>query len=108
VASVITSIIPLSIHLGKNPKDVDASRQMLAMFNNKLYQARDAYYTSVTLGMVQGCNGASLMLGYTNPWAVLVWKQCEAAPIAVQGLYDMALSLMVDVPFAKCMCVDAA
>lgn len=26
----------------------------------------------------------------------------------IQGVYDMVLSLMVDVPFAKCMCVDAA
>ena len=48
------------------------------------------------------------MLGYTNPWAILVRKQCEAVPIAIQGVYDMAMSLMVDVPFAKCICVDAA
>jgi hypothetical protein len=108
VASIVTGIIPLSIRLGKNPKDMDASRQMLAMFNNKLYQARDAYYASVTLGMVQGCNGIALMLGYTNLWAVLVRKQCESAPIAVQGVYDLVLSILVDVPFAKCMCVDAA
>jgi len=108
VASIVTGIIPLSIRLTKNPRDVDAGRQMLAMFNDKLYKARDAYYAAITLGMVQGCNGISLMLGYTNPWAVLVRKQCESAPIAVQGVYDMALSLLVDVPFAKCMCVDAA
>lgn len=107
VASVISGIIPLSIRLSKNPNDKDAAREMLAMFNNKLYQARDAYYASITLGMVQGCNGVALMLGYTNPWAVLVRKQCESAPIAVQGVYDLVLSLMVDVPFAKCICVDA-
>lgn len=53
VASVITGIIPLSIRLGKNPKDMDAAREMLSMLNNKLYQARDAYYASITLGMVQ-------------------------------------------------------
>lgn len=107
-ASVITGIIPLSIRLGKNSRDVDAAREMVAMLNNKLYQARDAYYASITLGMVQGCNGLALMLGYTNPWAILLRKQCEASPIAAQGVYDLALSLMVDVPFAKCMCVDAA
>ena len=56
----------------------------------------------------QGCNAVALMLGYTNPWAILIRKQCEAVPIAVQGVYDMAMSLLVDVPFAKCICVDAA
>lgn len=55
-----------------------------------------------------GCNGLALMLGYTNPWATLLRKQCEATPVAVQGVYDLALALLVDVPFAKCMCVDAA
>jgi len=108
LASSISGIIPLSIRLGKNPKDKDAARQMVAMLNNKLYQTRDAYYASITLGMVQGCNGLALMLGYTNPWAVLLRKQCEAAPMAWQGVYDLAMSLLVDVPFAKCMCVDAA
>lgn len=53
VASVISGIIPLSIRLTKNRNDVDAGREMLAMLNNKLYQARDAYYASITLGMVQ-------------------------------------------------------
>lgn len=48
------------------------------------------------------------MLGYSNPWATLLRKQCEASPVAIQGLYDLVLSLLVDVPFAKCMCVDAA
>ena len=48
------------------------------------------------------------MLGYTNPWATLLRKQCEAYPVMIQGVYDLALSLLVDVPFAKCMCVDAA
>jgi hypothetical protein len=39
--------------MGKNPKDVGAAREMLVMLNNKLYQARDAYYASITIGMVQ-------------------------------------------------------
>ena len=67
VASVISGIIPLSIRLDRNSNDKDAAREMLAMLNNKFYQARDVYYSSITLGMVQGCNGIALMLGYTNP-----------------------------------------
>ena len=40
------------------------------------------------------------MLGCTNPWANLLRKQCEAAPVMTQGVYDVVLSLLVDVPFA--------
>lgn len=47
------------------------------------------------------------MLGYSNPWALWVRKQCEIAPLAIQGVYDLALSMLVDVPFAKCICVDS-
>jgi hypothetical protein len=56
----------------------------------------------------QACNGVALMLGYNNPWALWLRKQCEATPVAVQGLYDLIMSMMVDVPFAKCICVDAS
>ena len=55
IASVISGLIPLSIRLGKNPGDTQAGREMLAMLNNKMYQAREAYYASITLGMVQVC-----------------------------------------------------
>lgn len=48
------------------------------------------------------------MLGYTNPWEIMIRKQCKSVPIAVQGVYDLVMSLLVDVPFAKCICVDAA
>ena len=53
LASAVAGVIPLSIRMAKNPSDVSARREMLAMFTNKLYQARDAYYASITLGMVQ-------------------------------------------------------
>lgn len=58
--------------------------------------------------MLQGCNGLSLMIGFTNPWAILVRKQCEAGPVAMQGVYELVMSIAIDVPFAKCACVDAA
>jgi hypothetical protein len=47
------------------------------------------------------------MLGYSNPWAIWVRKQCELTPFAIQGVYDLAIAMIVDVPFAKCICVDA-
>jgi hypothetical protein len=108
VASVVSASIPLSIRLTKDGRDKEAGREMLALLYDKMYQAKEVYHASITLGMVQGCNGISLMLGYTNPWAIFVRKQCEASPIAVQGMYDLVMSMLVDVPISKCMCVDAA
>jgi len=63
ITLVISGIIPLSIRLGRNSNDKDTAQEMLAMLNNKFYQARDVYYSSITLGMVQGCNCITLMLG---------------------------------------------
>lgn len=60
------------------------------------------------MGMLQSCAGLSLMIGYTNPWAILLRKQCETSAIALQGVMDLFLALIIDVPFAKCLCVDAA
>ena len=86
VASMISGIIPLAIRARQDSGDTQAKREMLAMFSNKMYQARDAYYASITLGMVSGCNGVALMMGYSNPGAILVRKQCEASALAVQGV----------------------
>jgi hypothetical protein len=38
----------------------------------------------------------------------MVRKQCEAAPLLMQGILDLILSVLVEVPFTKCICVDAA
>lgn len=56
---------------------------------------------------MQGCSGISLMLGYSNPWAIWIRKQCEITPVAIQGVYDLAIAMIVDIPFAKCICVDS-
>ena len=47
------------------------------------------------------------MIGFDNPWAVLLRKQCEAVPLSLIGVYDLLLAVAVDVPIAKCMCIDA-
>jgi hypothetical protein len=56
---------------------------------------------------VQGCSGLSLMIGFDNLWAVLIWKQCEAVPLSLIGVYDLVLAVAVDVSIKKCMCIDA-
>jgi hypothetical protein len=47
------------------------------------------------------------MIGFDNPWAVLLRKQCESVPLSLMGLYNLVLAVVVDVPIAKCMCIDA-
>ena len=34
-------------------------------------------------------------------------KQCEVTPTAIQSLLEASLAILVNVPFAKCVCVDA-
>ena len=53
VTSIVADIIPLAIRATKDSRDKEAIREILAVFNNKLYQARDAYYGAITLGMIQ-------------------------------------------------------
>jgi hypothetical protein len=47
------------------------------------------------------------MIGFDNQWAVLLRKQCEAVPLSLLGLYNLVLAVAIDVPVAKCMCIDA-
>jgi hypothetical protein len=107
ITSCITRLIPLMIRIDKN-NDMRAVREILQILTGQLYDARNGYYNAITKGSLQGCSGVSLMMGYSNPWAVLLRKQCEAVPLAFQGFMDLGLSILVEVPFTKCICVDAA
>lgn len=85
VTGVIVDLIPLFIRVQQSDgRDIDATREILFILNNHFYNAREGYYSSVTLGMLQGCNALSLIVGYDNPWAVLLRKQCESLPISIQ------------------------
>jgi hypothetical protein len=53
VTGCISDIIPLSIRIQRNNRDTDAVRELVTLFMNRLYQARDAYYQSVTIGVLQ-------------------------------------------------------
>ena len=64
VSSIVSSIIPLAIRATKNSKDREAVREIVAMLNNRFYQARDAYYSSITLGMIQVRQSASGNVGW--------------------------------------------
>lgn len=53
ITSIVSDIIPLAIRASKESRDKEVVREILAVFNNKLYQAREAYYGAITLGMMQ-------------------------------------------------------
>ena len=53
IATTISDILPLAVKAGKDSRNKEVIRQILAVLNNKIYQARDAYYGSITLGMIQ-------------------------------------------------------
>lgn len=108
VTGAIADVIPLAVRVDRDSRDTQAVRGILYAFTNRLYESRQEYYAGITLGMLQGCSGISLMLGYSNPWATLLRKQCEATAVAMQGVFDVFLAILIDVPFAKCLCVDAA
>jgi hypothetical protein len=106
VTGCIVDIIPLALRVDRYG-DQEAGRELVALFINRLFQARDGYYQSVTQGILQGCSGLSLMIGFDNPWAVLIRRQCEAVPLSLVGIYDLVLAIAGEVPVAKCLCVDA-
>jgi hypothetical protein len=53
VVGCITDIIPLAIRVDRNPSDIDAIRALLLLFMNRVFQARDAYYQSITQGVMK-------------------------------------------------------
>lgn len=108
IVGSISEIMPLLIRTEDSQIARENTREILQVLTNRFYDAREAFHNSITLGGLQACNGLSLILGYTNPWAMLIRKQCQLAPLLLQGIYDIAASVIIDVPFAKCICVDAA
>lgn len=85
-----------------------SASRIATMLTSRLFDMRDAFYQTVTLGSMQGCNALSLMIGFNNPIAILLRKQCEAGILGSQGVLDLFLAMTVTVPFVKCVCVDAA
>ena len=53
VTGCIADIIPLYVRIQRNTRDADAARALVALFMNSLFQARDAHYQSVTIGVLQ-------------------------------------------------------
>lgn len=75
--------------------------------SNHLFDSRKDFDTLVLRSMHRGCSGLSLMMGYSNPWAVFVRKQCETIPAGINGTLTAFLSVTVVIPFVECICVAA-
>jgi hypothetical protein len=106
VAGCVADIIPLSVRIDKFG-DKQAARDLIMVFVSRLYEFRKSYSKSISRSTLAACHGLSLMVGYDNPWAKLLRNQCEAVPIGIDGLMGLVSAIAVEVPVAKCLCVDA-
>lgn len=48
-----------------------------------------------------------MMIGYSNPIATVLRKQCEASAYFGEGILNAGMSMLVEVPLVKCLCVDS-
>jgi hypothetical protein len=87
VTGSLADVIPLAIRLQRDKGDTLATREILQVLTNNLYESRDRYENLITRSLLQGCSGLSLIMGYTSPWAVLLRKQCEASAVAIQVIH---------------------
>jgi hypothetical protein len=92
IASTISDVIPLAIRINRDKNDNTATKELLRILTNKLYESKERYYNGITMSLMQGCSGLSLMLGYSGPWASLLRMQCEASALAIQVIFVPSLS----------------
>lgn len=103
VAGWVSRILPIAIE-GRGGAPSVAIRVAHVM-GNHLLDSRGDFDRLVLLTMRQGCSGMSLMIGFTNPWARFVRKQCETVPDALNGTLNILVATTVVVPFVHCVCV---
>lgn len=106
VSGWVSKILP--ILLGASSISAPSvAREILHVMSNHLFDSRKDFETLVIQSMHRGCSGMSLMMGYSNPWAVFVRKQCETIPAGINGTLTVLLSVTVVIPFVECICVGA-
>jgi hypothetical protein len=84
------------------------SAQLWRQFLSAVYDLRPYFKTSVSDRASAACLGIEQMFGGYNPWGRLVYHQCMAAPILMEGLMDLFVGIFIDVPTIKCVCKDSA
>ena len=105
-----TSLVKIVVTIAQNVllnQPVGAGRAWRIVVNT-LDEMRGDFEGDVVDNLRQSCAGISLMMGLTNPWAVLVYQQCIAANTAVAAGVDLTLSVFNLAPFAQCMCSGSA
>ena len=75
---------------------------------NALYDLQAEFDSTVVARSQLGCAGLRLMFGLDNPWARLVYHQCAAAAELYGNLFQLAMTIVVDVPMVVCVCKDSA
>lgn len=105
VAGWVARLLPLAMRGGKPSELV---LEALHITRDSIVDSRGDFDRLVLSTMLQGCSGLSLMLGFSNPWALYIRRQCETVPHAVNGTLSVLLLTTAVIPFVQCMCVPAA
>lgn len=84
------------------------SMLLFRQFLSAVYDLRPYFKTSVSDRAGAACLGIEQMFGGYNPWGRLVYHQCMAAPILMEGMLDLFVGIFIDVPTIKCVCKDSA
>ena len=90
ITGAISDAIPIAIRINRDksagirPQDSTATRELIRVLINRLYESKVNYRKDITDSLMQGCSGLSLMLGYSGPWAALLRMQCEASALAME------------------------
>ena len=72
-----------------------------------IYETQSDYKTFILNAELGSCVGLQLMLGQSNPIAVLAGNVCIAGVMFKLGAIETALAFFVDLPMLGCLCTDS-
>lgn len=99
------AFLPVILDVLSNLKETKFTLQPLWIH---LHQAQDKYREIIHKRHLQACSGMRLMFGFNSKFGKGVYYNCLAATSLIDGSIDLALSVFVELPLYKCMCISAA
>ena len=73
-----------------------------------LNDASDLFENIVQSRIARACLGLRVMLGYSGSLGKALYYNCMAGQQMLNGMMSMSMSVLVDVPLYRCLCVNAA
>ena len=73
-----------------------------------LNDASDLFENIVQSRLARACLGLRIMLGYSGSLGKALYYNCMAGQQMLNGMMSMAMTVLVDVPLYRCLCVHSA